>query len=318
MALPVDVAVAVLIRPDGRVLLAQRPVGKVYSGYWEFPGGKVEAGESVKTALVREIVEELGVEVTHSDPWITQIFSYPHATVRLHFFRVTGWQGEPHAKEHQALAWEHPSSISVSPLLPANAPVLKGLLLPDEYAITSAASIGIDPFLARLAERLHAGLRFIQVREPALERDAVGRFAEQVIAQARGHGAKVLINSDIALAHMLGADGVHLNSRQVLSETHRPDLPWCGASCHSIEELRAAESLGVDFVVLGPVCSSASHPGARTLGWEAFAEMVRGTSLPVYALGGMDRGMLEIAKSRGAQGIAMLRGSWHSEIGKVR
>ena len=172
MTSPVDVAVAVLVRADGRVLLAQRPVGKVYSGYWEFPGGKVEPGESARDALVREIVEELGVEITHADPWITQVFTYPHATVRLHFFRATDWVGEPHAKEHQNLTWQHPGGISVTPLLPANGPVLKGLLLPDEYAITSASAMGLEAFLWALERRLSTGLRFIQIREPGLARTA--------------------------------------------------------------------------------------------------------------------------------------------------
>jgi len=311
MSPPVDVADAVLVRPDERVLLAQRPVGKVYSGYWEFPGGKVEPGESVRDALVREIVEELGAEVTQADPWITQVFTYPHATVRLHFFRATEWIGEPHAKEHIALSWEDAARIAVSPMLPANGPVLKGLLLPDEYAITSAASLGVEVFLARLDQRLEAGLRLIQVREPAMNRDDLGRFAEQVITRARAHGARVLINADIALAHMLGADGVHLNSRQLMSENDRPDFPWVAASCHSPDELRKAEALGVDFAVLGPVLKTASHPDAAPLGWKAFAEMLKECSIPVYALGGMTPQLLPKARGQGAHGVAMLRGSWN-------
>ena len=118
----VDVAVAVILNDAGEVLLAQRPPGKVYEGYWEFPGGKVEAGESVRQALDREIDEELGVVVKQAWPWITQVFTYPHATVRLHFHRVTGWQGEPSAVEHSGLVWQRPDAISVAPLLPANGP----------------------------------------------------------------------------------------------------------------------------------------------------------------------------------------------------
>lgn len=310
MTSPVDVAVAVLVRADGRVLLAQRPVGKVYSGYWEFPGGKVESGESTRDALIREIIEELGVEITHADPWITQVFTYPHATVKLHFFRATNWAGEPHAKEHQNLTWQHPGRISVTPLLPANGPVLKGLLLPDEYAITSVASIGRDAFFQALDRRLSTGLQLIQIREPGLERDELAALAEQVIARAHDAGAIVLINSDIALAHMLGADGVHLNSRQLMNSANRPDVQWCGASCHSVEELRAAEALGLDFAVLGPVNKTASHPDANPLGWAAFSEMIGDVLLPVYALGGMTPAMTAEARSHGAHGIAMLSGAW--------
>src|SRR5256712_12260910 len=110
MSAPVDVAVAVLIRSDGAALLAQRPASKVYSGYWEFPGGKIEPGEPVAEALRREIREELGIEIERAHPWITRVFSYPHATERLHFYRVYACRGEPRALEHQANVWHCPEA----------------------------------------------------------------------------------------------------------------------------------------------------------------------------------------------------------------
>src|SRR5205807_7022411 len=154
MSAPVDVAVAVLIRSDGAVLLAQRPTSKVYSGYWEFPGGKIEPGEPVPGALRREVLEELGVEVERAYPWITRVFVYPHAKVRLHFYRVYAWRGEPSAVEHQAIAWQRPDAIQLKPLLPANGPVIRSLMLPSEYAITRASELGAEPFLSRLEARL--------------------------------------------------------------------------------------------------------------------------------------------------------------------
>lgn len=310
MASPIDVAVAIFMRPDGSVLLAERPAGKVYADYWEFPGGKVEPGESVHGALVREIDEELGVRIERAFPWITQVFTYPHATVRLHFFRVTAWQGEPRAVEHKGLSWERPEAIRVAPLLPANGPVLKGLLLPDEYAITQAAELGTDEFLRRLKARLSTGLRLIQVREKDLDRDALVVFAQRVVTLARPFGAKVLINGDAALAGEVGADGVHLTAVQLVAATARPELAWVGASCHTAGELRAAEKLGLDFAVLGPVLATQTHPEAVPLGWDGFEALVRGALIPVYALGGITPAMLNAARLRGAHGIAMLRGSW--------
>jgi 8-oxo-dGTP diphosphatase len=126
----------------------------------------------------------------------------------------------------------------------------------------------------------------------------------------RAYGAKVLVNADAALACEIGADGVHLTAEQLRSAPARPDLPWCGASCHSIEELRRAETLGVDFVVLGPVHATPSHPDAVPLGWEQFREIAAGATVPVYALGGIVPSDLEQAMSCGAHGIAMVRGSW--------
>jgi 8-oxo-dGTP diphosphatase len=148
----------------------------------------------------------------------------------------------------------------------------------------------------------------VQLREKNLSREALKALAVRVLALARAEGARVLVNSDIELAREIGADGVHLTSAQLGGE--RPDLPWCGASCHSAEELRRAEALGADFAVLGPVRATPSHPGNVPLGWERFREIVAGAAIPVYALGGMRARDLEEAKSRGAHGLAMVRGAW--------
>jgi len=310
MSAPVDVAVAVLIRSDGAVLLAQRPASKVYSGYWEFPGGKIEPGEPVPEALRREAREELGIEIERAYPWITRVFVYPHAKVRLHFYRVYAWRGEPRAVEHQAIAWQRPDSIALEPLLPANGPVIRSLMLPSEYAITRAGEIGLEPFLSRFEARLRGGLKLVQVREKTLAPRVAAEFAQRVVALAHAHGAKVLVNSDSALAREIGADGVHLTAEQLRGALTRPDLPWCGASCHSSEELRRAEALGVDLVVLGTVHATPSHPDAVPLGWEEFREIAKDAAVPVYALGGIVPSDLEQALSCGAHGIAMVRGSW--------
>ncbi len=146
----VDVAAAVMIRPDGRFLLAQRPPGKVYEGYWEFPGGKAEPGEPLATALVRELHEELGIEATRAYPWIVEEYVYPHAHVRLHFFRVLEWRGEPHPREQQQFSWAAVGDLGVAPLLPANGPVLRALGLPAVLAITNASELGIAAALERV------------------------------------------------------------------------------------------------------------------------------------------------------------------------
>lgn len=307
---PVEVVAAVIERDDGSFLLAQRPDGKVYAGYWEFPGGKVEPGEPLQAALVRELHEELGIDVTRAHPWIVREFTYPHATVRLNFFRVRAWKGEPHSKENQRLAWQRPASVAVAPMLPANAPVLRALQLPFEYAITRAGEIGVAEQLARIERRLAQGLKLIQVRERALPPVELERFARAVITRARTCGARVLVNADLDLAERLGADGLHLTSNQLARAGERPDAHWCAASCHNAADLEHAAALGIDFAVLGPVQATASHPDAVALGWEGFSVLVRAARLPVYALGGMAGDDLETAWRSGAHGIAMIRGSW--------
>lgn len=121
---PVDVAVGVLIRPDGRFLLTSRPEGKVYAGYWEFPGGKVEPGESIEAALRRELHEELGITIGTSEAWKEELVDYPHALVRLHFRKVFEWQGEFQMREGQAMAWES-LPVLCAPVLPGTLPVLR-------------------------------------------------------------------------------------------------------------------------------------------------------------------------------------------------
>lgn len=306
----VEVAAAVLQRPDGSFLLAQRPADKIWAGYWEFPGGKVEAGESAHDALVRELREELGIDVVTAYPWLTRVFTYPHATVRLSFFRVTEWCGEMHPHEGQQFSWQHATEVAVHPVLPANAPILRALQLPALYAISNAAELGVEEFLLRLEAALRGGLRLVQLREKDMSRDALSELAQRVIAMAHEQGAKVLLNGDVALAQQLGADGVQLTSRQLAGLTERPSLDWCAASCHSTEELRRAQALGCDFVLLSPVLPTQSHPGAAHLGWQNFAAIAADSSIPVYALGGLSHEDMTSAWQHGAHGIALLRQAW--------
>ncbi len=307
---PVDVAVAILTRPDGSVLLAQRPESKVYSGYWEFPGGKVEPGEPVAHALARELQEELGIAVERAYPWITRVYAYPHATVRLHFYRVVAWRGTPRCKEHQAIAWQHAGALTVSPLLPANATLWKAFSLPTEYAISNATDVGEVRFLECLQRRLAGGLRLVQVRERSMQTATLARLVERVVAAAHSYNARVLVNGDVDLARSAGADGVQLTERQLAILESRPPLELVGASCHSNDSLRRAESLGVDFAVIGPVKATPTHPKAKLLGWDGFGAIALHTAIPVYAIGGLTRVDFEAAWSHGAHGLAMIRGSW--------
>lgn len=308
MSKVIQVAAGILCRADGTFLLAQRPVGKVYAGYWEFPGGKIEAGETAHQALCRELQEELGIRNLTAYPWLTQVFSYPHATVKLHFFKVTAWQGEPTGCEHQQISWQ--SRLSVSPVLPANVPILRALALPNYYAISNAAELGIEVFLQRLTKALQGGLRLLQVREKQLSPDALAAFARQVVKLAHHYDAKVLINGDADLAKSVGADGVHYTSTQLGLYHTRPDLAYCAASCHSASEIQRAGELGLDFALLSPVLPTLSHPDAAHLGWTAFSAQCANTTLPVYALGGLTLNDLAVAQQHGAHGVALLRQAW--------
>ncbi len=301
----VEVAAAVIERPDGSFLLAQRPPGKVYAGYWEFPGGKVEPGEPVAAALARELHEELGIEVLRAYPWITRVFAYPHATVRLRFFRVVSFGNEPHPREDQAIAWQRLDAPMAEPMLPANTPVLAALALPRVYAVTDAVRHGPASMLARLEQRLRAGLKLLQVREPGLPKAERDRFTARAIELAHRHGCKVLVKEPFA-----GADGLHLTAAGLAAAPARPDWPLVAASCHTRAELERAMALGLDFAVVGPVRATASHPGATVLGWEGFTKTVESSTIPVFAIGGMTGADCEQAWKSGAHGLAMLSAAW--------
>ncbi|WP_300337731.1 Nudix family hydrolase [Accumulibacter sp.] len=308
-----EVAAAVLLRGHPAApefLMAQRPTGKVYAGYWEFPGGKVEAGESVREALVRELHEELGITVDRLWPWVCCEFTYPHATVRLRFFRVSSWHGQVTPLEHSAFAWlKVGEAPSVAPILPANGPILRALDLPAVYALSNAEENGPAAELARLAGALAQGLRLLQLRDKTLAPAQRRSFAGEVMALARRYqNARVLVNDDQELARAVGAHGLHLSSTRLWQVERRPDFDHLAASCHSAADLLRAAQLGLDFAVLGPVLPTPSHPGLVGIGWPEFSRLVERSPLPVYALGGLQPEMLDLACSNGGHGVALMRG----------
>ncbi|MDR3410493.1 MAG: Nudix family hydrolase [Formivibrio sp.] len=308
----VNVAAGILQQNDGRFLLASRPAGKPYAGYWEFPGGKLEAGETAFAALKRELLEELGVQVTAATPWIVQTFTYPHATVRLHFFRVTTWQGTLQPLEGQSFAWQTPGALNVSPILPANGPILRGLAQPAVLAFSNAAELGEAEFLRKLEERLECAPVRLILREPLLNLQQYTHLAEQALTLIRQRGGTLILHHHAELAHQLNADGLHLPARDLSRMKQRPrGLDWIGASVHNAAELEIASALGLDYAVLGHVAPTSSHPNSPPLGWETFAQIVsQGWPLPVYAIGGMRLSDIEHAQQHGAHGIAMLRIYW--------
>ena len=299
----IQVAAAVIERPDGAFLLAQRPQGKVYAGWWEFPGGKIEADEPHPRALERELHEELGIQVQKAYPWVTRVHTYEHGTVMLHFFRVVKWSGTPQAREGQAFAWQQLGQPMVAPILPANGPVLASLALPLEYAITDAQTLGLAAQLERLEARLKGGLRLVQLRDKDNWERA--QLLYVVKSMAKEHGARVLVNGGPA------ADGIHLSAERLMQLRARPrDAGMVAASCHTLQELGHAMALGLDFVVLGPVKATATHPDAELLGWDGFRRIAEGASIPVYAIGGLQPHDMDSARAAGAHGLAMIRGAW--------
>ena len=324
---PVDVIAGVITDAGGRVLLARRTEGRDLAGLWEFPGGKREPGETPEAALARELHEELGIDVDVGDPLIAVPQAYPHKRLRLDVRHIRAWRGTPRGHEGQALAWVPPDKLPGYTMPPADRPVVAALLRPDRYLVSPACGEDEAGWLRSLRRALQPvasnashplweplqrrALPLIQLRSPGTDAARWAALCGKAVEACRTANATILINNDIALARDLGT-GIHLQARQLGGLTERPlptDQP-VAASCHTLEELRAAEALGCDFAVLGPVRETASHPGQPGIGWASFAALREHVSLPIYAIGGMSPGHLAEARTHGAQGIAAIRGLW--------
>lgn len=305
--------VAGLIRdPRGRILLARRTEGRDLAGLWEFPGGKVEAGENAEAALARELREELGIEAEVGEPLVAVPQRYPHKRLRLDVRRIARWRGSARGQEGQALAWVPPHKLPDYPMPPADRPVVAAVLQPDRYLVTPAPGADGEAWLRALRGALAAGARRLQLRADGTTDPVRWRtLVEAAVAACRAAGVDVLLNADVALARALGI-GVHLRASQLRALDARPLEPGglVGASCHGLEDLHRAQALGCDFAVLGPVADTASHPGAATLGWPGFATLREEVSLPLYAIGGMRPADIAVARAHGGQGVAAIRSLW--------
>ncbi|MFC3606595.1 Nudix family hydrolase [Stutzerimonas tarimensis] len=308
MTLVVHVAAAVIRGEQQRILIARRPVGKHQGGLWEFPGGKVEPGESVESALARELLEELGITVEAARPLIKIRHDYPDKSVLLDVWEVTRFAGHAHGVEGQPVAWVMPEALPGYRFPEANLPIINAARLPDRYLITPE---GLTPqaLLEGLARALAQGVRLVQLRAPGLDEASYRELARQALVLCQGR-AWLMLKGPLHWQDEFPEAGWHLTARQLREPLQRRPGGWLAASCHSEEELRLAAEAGVDFVTLSPVQSTASHPGSPALGWEQASALLQGCRLPAYLLGGLGPQMLSRALAAGAQGVAGIRSFW--------
>lgn len=322
----VRVAVGVILREDGAVLLSSRPADKPWPLWWELAGGKIEGDESVFDALARELKEEIGINITTATPWVKYVHEYSVNIVELNFYKVTAWEGEPTPLENQQVAWHYPGQpipLNIGPVLPATFPVLRWLQLADRYLISSIGNVaGIAPWLLRLKEALENGVGLVQFREPAwaatatseAEQAELFEVLQQTVALCDQYGAYCLLNSVHPTEWLPHTDGLHLRSSDaaalVAQQQSAPitEGQLLAMSTHNAAEITLAKQLNCDFVVLGHVLPTPSHPDEKPLGWERFAELAAEAGRPVFALGGMDTDIAGKARSNGGHGVAGIRG----------
>lgn len=305
---------AAVIEQGERVLIARRPQHLHQGGKWEFPGGKVEAGETVAEALIRELREEVDITPSRYHPLIRIHHDYGDRRVLLDVWRVSAFRGEARGSEGQEVRWVARDALPDFRFPQANGPIVSAARLPDRYLITPEP-VNRDGFLEQLEHALSRGIQLVQLRAKTLTSAEYLSLAHEVLARCRHAGARLLLNGDPELLSELDADGIHLDGTRLMALRDRPLAAnkWLAASCHDSAQLQQAASLGTDFVVLSPVAATRSHPGAKPLGWEGLRALSEQAAMPVYALGGMGPDDLPRAWEHGAQGIAAIRRLWEME-----
>lgn len=305
-----DVAAAVIFNESGQILIAQRPDHLHQGGLWEFPGGKLEEGETPRQALHRELQEELDIQVESASPLMTLRHDYPDRCVRLHVWRVERFSGVPQGLQGQPITWVSRSDLTGYEFPAANGPIVNAARLPDRYAIVDGPGEDGEDFLAKIEEHANRGIEMIRLRTFHLRSADYLALARRAANFCQELEIALLVNGSVSLSAVPGAAGLHLRSDELMSLSRRPlgSSHWVAASCHNAAQIEHAGRIGVDFVVLGPVLPTATHPDAPTLGWGNFAKLVASAPLPVFALGGLNESHLDEAKQAGAQGIAAIRG----------
>jgi len=317
VAVEVQVAAAAIVGPDGRLLISRRLEHQHQGGLWEFPGGKVEAGETVTEALKRELREELGIGVTHCAPLIQIPFAYPDKRVLLDVWCVTAFDGIPVGLEGQPLRWVTRDELDPADFPPANRPIIAALQLPDHYAISGAFTSAAD-LERRVRALLARGVPMLQLRMPDAAASDLIATAAWLHPLCRSQGTRLIVNGDPRQLAGASADGVHLNRHRLRALGAGPDSTWrepwrerwIGASCHDAAELALAQRLGIDYVSLSPLCQTASHPQHPPLGLARFKALVQAAALPVFALGGVGPADVAAVRAAGGQGIAAIGAFW--------
>lgn len=314
----VHVAVGVIFdcgsTENGQVLIAKRAENQHQGGLWEFPGGKVEEGESVQVALQRELEEELGLYVHAEDmrPLITIPFHYSDKSVLLDVWTVHNASSflEKVGKEGQPLLWIEQNLLAEYEFPAANKAIIDALLLPKKIAITEDNN-NPEVILAQVANSLRKNANiWVQLRAPSLDQIEYTQLAMKLYGICHEAGSKLIWNCPLGWYQLAFADGLHLSGsnyrKSRISERPIPLKQWFSMACHDLAEIEKAQELA-DYILLSPVKETTTHVEATLLSWIGFKRLTAQARIPCFALGGMDLSDEDEAKQSGAQGIAGIR-----------
>jgi 8-oxo-dGTP diphosphatase len=308
----IHVMAGAILDDQGRVLVTRRPDHVHQGGLWEFPGGKLEPGETPEQGLARELDEELGISVYASRPLIRVRHDYGDRHILLDVRRVAAYAGVPQGREGQPLAWLAPDAMDPARFPAADRPIIAALRLPQLLLITGPDPTDPEALVERIDRAVQGGIQLVQLRAHGLDDASYRNLAARAYPICVTAGARLLLNRDPATVGECPRHGLHLRAGLLATLERRPGQTdeWVGASCHNAAELHRAAALGLDYAVLSPVKTTATHPDARPLGWARFRELADPIPLPIYALGGLAPTDLSTAIRHGAQGIAAIRALW--------
>lgn len=299
----IKAVVGVLRNKNQEILIAQRQKTQFMGGFWELPGGKIEADESPEQAISRELKEELGVQVKQVTLHQTMVHHYKDRTVQLNIYNINQYQNIPAGIEGQAISWVKVEALSNYQLLPTMNAFIHSIILPDKYWITPENNHQSDEWMTKFEQKLTQHITLIQLRSKVML-DSL--FVAKLYNKCKQHNVKLLLNTINKSFKETYCDGWHLTTHEMLELTTRPcpKNKLLSISTHSLNEALNAQTIGADFIVISPVQPTQTHPNTTPIGWDTAKEVVDKLNIPVYFLGGMSEQDLNKTLKLGAHGIA--------------
>ncbi|WXU00487.1 MAG: Thiamine-phosphate synthase [Catillopecten margaritatus gill symbiont] len=299
----ITAVVGILRNENNEILIAERRADQFMAGFWEFPGGGIEVGETQKQALTRELKEELGITAQQLSPHQTMTHAYDEHTVDLSIYTIDQYQNTPIGVEGQKIAWVKINELTPYNLLPTMKSIIHSLTLPNKYWITPVTNHGSPEWMEKLEQKITQGIKLIQLRSKiALNRIII----DEVRNKCQQNGVQLLLNLPNKDFTIPNCDGYHLTTHEMLALNKRPctNTQLLGISTHNLAEALQAQAIGADFIVISPIQATQTHPDTIPIGWDVAKEVVDKLNIPVYFLGGMGENDLDKTLKLGAQGIA--------------
>ena len=309
------VVVGIIKNTANEVVVTKRKSDAHLGGLLEFPGGKLEANETPKEALQRELKEELDIHVHQCLPLVQVPYTYPEKSILLDVYTIVGYSGSILAKEGQKLTWRGVATLNYEDFPAANYAIIRAIQLPNLISVTPRLNKVTELFLQHFEKVIKKDtISIIQLRCHELSNSKYIELAEHCAQLCKQYRTKLILNREVGCLEEINAAGLHLTSKRLAATSERPSgrSYLIGASCHNLDDLLHASQINLDYAFLGPVLEKNTNVSKQSLGWNKFHELVKSSRIPVYAIGGLVAADVNIAIRYGGQGVAAIRDLWSS------